>query len=545
MPRPEVDDLDRTRATDAVEPADALLHQHRIPRQIEEDEAAAEFKVAAFAAALGADQDRRPFGLRELRHLEVALREREILVKDRHALVKLKLELRLQPIERGASRDEDERLLLPPLPARRFVHDPLEPQVASFDRRGERGLKRLLAPAPLERSLIRQANRLLDARVQLRPLAEVDRLGDAGREPADVDATRRAGAGIERRALVELTLELLPRRELIGPEKLEQPKEAVRVGLERRCAQEKHVGRGPGERRDRAIGRVARMSGTPLQSMRLIDHEQVRLRVDRGASGPRVVDQILQRHDRARVHLERIEAGTEVAPDIASPLRVEQHEDLVEFSVELAEPLNREGPRRDHQHARRSPHAKQPREDKARLDRLAEADLIREQPAHRIGRRGELRHVELMRKDPDPPAEIGAEAARFAQLHQAKRVEAITESTQRIDLCAKEPLDQIVAPLLGPAFGVGPGWQHERNEGVVVEAELQRLAELGEADGHSAVADLHDLARAEFAVKPMKQLVADGEHRGEDNAWGPRTIPRCVHDSGSSPSASSSPAPPA
>ena len=55
--RTEIDDLDRHRPVDPVEPADPLLHRCRVPRQVEEDEAATELEVASLAARFRRDQD--------------------------------------------------------------------------------------------------------------------------------------------------------------------------------------------------------------------------------------------------------------------------------------------------------------------------------------------------------------------------------------------------------------------------------------------------------------------------------------------------------
>ena len=80
--RAEVDDLGGDRAADAVEPADPLLDHARVPGQVEEDEPAAELEVPPLAARLGGDQDRRPLGEPELRHLDVPPLGRELLVED-------------------------------------------------------------------------------------------------------------------------------------------------------------------------------------------------------------------------------------------------------------------------------------------------------------------------------------------------------------------------------------------------------------------------------------------------------------------------------
>ena len=80
--RTEVHDLHRDAPADAIEPADPLLHDRRVPGQVEQHEAAAELEVAALAAAFGGDEQARPIGLAEPRDLGVAARRRQLLVED-------------------------------------------------------------------------------------------------------------------------------------------------------------------------------------------------------------------------------------------------------------------------------------------------------------------------------------------------------------------------------------------------------------------------------------------------------------------------------
>src|SRR5688572_11049693 len=115
--RAEVDDLDRPPAADAIEASDALLDNCGIPRQIVEDKPATEFEVPPLAPGFGRDQDPRPVGLRELRHLDVALGGRQPLMEDSDSLAPAKLDLPLEHLQLSPLAGEDEglRALPPPL----------------------------------------------------------------------------------------------------------------------------------------------------------------------------------------------------------------------------------------------------------------------------------------------------------------------------------------------------------------------------------------------------------------------------------------------
>ena len=86
------------------------------------------------------------------------------------------------------------------------------------------------------------------------------------------------------------------------------------------------------------------------------------------------------------MHVERVEVRAEVARHVGEPLVVEQHEDLVVLAPQLAEPLDRQGVGRDDEAALGAAGPDQAIQDQARLDGLAEAHLVGEQPPHRIGR---------------------------------------------------------------------------------------------------------------------------------------------------------------
>ena len=144
------------------------------------------------------------------------------------------------------------------------------------------------------------------------------------------------------------------------------------------------------------------------------------------------------------VGLERVEAFAVVLRDVLPPLAVEEHERLVELPVQLAEPLDRERGGRDDERAVGPVGAQEAREDETGLDRLAEADLVGEQPAHRVRRGRPLGDVELVREERDAPAEERAEAGRLPDLGEPEPVEPVPERGRPIGLERREPLDGIV-----------------------------------------------------------------------------------------------------
>ena len=88
----------------------------------------------------------------------------------------------------------------------------------------------------------------------------VDRHRHARRQAADIDAARRAGARRQRHARREPRLEVDVLRKLVRPQQLQQPEEPVRVVFERRRAEQEHVPAERRDRRNRAIGRLARVA---------------------------------------------------------------------------------------------------------------------------------------------------------------------------------------------------------------------------------------------------------------------------------------------
>ena len=251
----EVDDLDGPPSGDPVEAADALLHLGGIARQVEEHEPAAELEVAPLAAALGGDQEGGAFGATELRHLQVAAVRGQVLVEDRHAPARRRLQAGLQALQGRPVVNEDERLALG-LPAA----DP------GARRRGQPDHPRIA------RVLFVLAG---EARTGPGVAVEVHGLGHARRDAAHVHAPGGARAGRQRPARLEGGHELVFGAVRVRAQQLEEPEEAVEVGFEGRRREQQRVAGGGREGRDRAVGRASRMPASPLQAMRLVHHEDV------------------------------------------------------------------------------------------------------------------------------------------------------------------------------------------------------------------------------------------------------------------------------
>ena len=303
--RTEVDDLDRQAAADAIEPPDALFDDRRFPRQVEQDEPTAELEVAPFAAGLGRDEQAGAVRLAEPRHLDVAPRRRQLLVKDAGRQLRAVAERRAQHLQRLAMRDEHERLLARVAPARRLREQPLDARIRRVHRlrliaqralvgaqhggqrraRGERAADAVdLLPARhgVRRAAARTAasTRLAEAPARGDRRASIGTPTRGGSPPM---STRRVelvhgGSGVPRG---EARLEADVLGKLLRPQQLQQPEEAVRVVFERRRAEQQHVAAEGGDRRDRAPRRFAGMSGRAPQALRFVHDQQVDAGLDR------------------------------------------------------------------------------------------------------------------------------------------------------------------------------------------------------------------------------------------------------------------------
>ncbi len=284
--------------------------------------------------------------------------------------------------------------------------------------------------------------------------------------------------------------------------------------------------------------------------MRLVDDEEVesrRLRLLREAGLPR---EVLERDDGAPVRLERVESVAVLLRDVLAALAVEEDERLVELPVELAEPLDGERRGSHDEDAVGALRAQEAREDEARLDRLPEADFVREEPADRVARGRALGDVELVREDRDPPAEERPETARLADLREEEAVETVPEGRRPVGLEGAEPVDGIVRGSQGPQEGgrddapvreSGPaggdlvdedfqllaleprllaGAHRHGTEGAVVRGEREARVRGGKVDDDPPPVDLLDAPRSEVGVELVEELVvvAEGRHGGVHGA---------------------------
>ena len=307
----------------------------------------------------------------------------------------------------------------------------------------------------------------------------------------------------------ESRLERLVLGEVRGPEELEEPEEAVHVVVERDRGEEEQVPAERGDRRRRAPGGASRVPGRAAQPVGLVHHEEVDARLHRagGELGPR--DERLEGDHRAAVDVEGVEVGAVVADHVGEPGVVEQDEDLVVLPPELAEPLDGERLGGDDEAPLRAPGPDEAAQDEAGLDRLPEADLVGQEPAHGVRGGGALGRVKLVGEQPDAAAEEGAEARGLAQRGEVQGVEAEGEVLDRVDLARGEPLHEV-----GPGVeraGVARG---ERQEGRPIGGEAQRLSRGGELHHERPAVDRDHVPDPELRVVAVGEAVARLPHGG-------------------------------
>ena len=419
-----------------------------------------------------------PLGLSEPRDLRVAARRRQLLVEDAARELRAVAERRAQHLQRLSVRHEDQRLLPRVAPAWCLRQQPLEARIAGVHRVG---LLAQLALVGSEHGAERRSGRqraadAIDLLSLARPRVAPPRLAAAPRRrcaPATSPASSSAigmptrggkppmsarrvelvhgGSGVPLR---ETRLETHVLGKLLRTQQLQQPEEPVGVVFERRGAEEQDVAAQGRDRRDRPPGRFAGMTRRAAKSLRFVHHQQIDPRADGLVGQLRSFDQHLERDHAPAMDVERVEVGAEVACDVGEAGCVEQREHLVVLPPQLAQPLHRQRIRRDHEAALDLSRVHEPIQDERGLDRLAEADLVCEQPAHRIGGRRALRDVELVRKEPHASAEKRAEAVGFAKVQEMQDVEARHEIVDLVEIAKREAFEQRAFELQRPQ-GVG------------------------------------------------------------------------------------------
>ena len=147
-----------------------------------------------------------------------------------------------------------------------------------------------------------------------------------------------------------------------------------------------------------------------------------------------------------------LKSAAEVARHVGEALRIEEREDLVVLAPELAQPLDGQGIRRDDEAAFDFSGVHEPIQDQRRLDGLPEADLVGEQPAHRVAGARPLRDVELVREEPDASPEEGAQAVGFAKAQEVQDIEAGHEILDLVEIAQGEAFEEGAFELEGPQF---------------------------------------------------------------------------------------------
>ena len=276
----------------------------------------------------------------------------------------------------------------------------------------------------------------------------------------------------------------------------------MRVVFERRRAEQQDV---PPERRDwrnRAIPRLARMSGRTAQPVRFIHDEEIDTSCHRLPNQLGPPDQRLEGDHSAAMDVEGIEPGAEVARDISQTQRIKQREHVVILAPQLAQPLHGERLGRDDKTALDLLRVQEPVHDQCGLDRLTETDLVGKQPANRHARGRVLGDMQLVREEANPPAEERAEAARFTDREQMQDVEPRHEVFVRVDVAHRQSLEQ--RPVT-PARLL-----RRRNECVARCRQPERCSRVWKRDDQDPSFDRGDVSGAEIRIEAVGQMVADG-----------------------------------
>ncbi len=172
-------DRDVVFLADAVEPADALLEQIRIQRQVPQDQAMGELEVATFRADLRAQQQARAVRLGEERGVAVALHDAQAFVETRDADAATRAQRFLDGQYLGLAAADQQELVLRML-------------LQQVDQRGQ---ARIVGVIRFERSGRLQAvgaefgEQGLATFLVERVGVDQDQLGHAARETADAGAT--------------------------------------------------------------------------------------------------------------------------------------------------------------------------------------------------------------------------------------------------------------------------------------------------------------------------------------------------------------------
>ena len=311
------------------------------------------------------------------------------------------------------------------------------------------------------------------------------RVGAAGEEPA-----RHVCVGF---VLLEPGEELVERGRGHGLHEREQPEVLARIEAHRRRGEEEDAVGRAAERRDRRVERVVG------EVVRLVHHEEVERDLGGGVHEVRVVAQRLEGDDRMGRARERRLRATERG----DPLGREEREERVELVEELGEPLEGEVLGDDDEDALGDAELAHAGEDEARLDRLAEADLVGEDEPRQPVREDPAGGADLVREDVDAGGEQRAERVRAPERLEPGDAGAERERGGRAVLARGERVERATGPRLLER-GVG----RDLDERGVAPGDDRDAFPAGEADREPPplVGDLDDHAHAPAALRAVDHL---------------------------------------
>ena len=384
-----------------------------------------------------------------------------------------------------------------------------------------------------------------------RRIVESDRNTDPRRQAADVGTTSGARARRQRCCQSEARLEIHVLGKLLWTEELEQTEEPVGVILEWGRTQEQDMTTQAGDRRDCAPAGLAGVARRAAKPVCFVYDEEIDSRFHRLVGQLRALSQHLQRDDGTTVHVERVEVVAEVARHVGEARRIEKGEDLVVLAPELAQPLNRQGIRCDNEAAFDFSGMHEPIQDQRRFDRLPEADLVGEQPAHRVAGARPLRDVELVREEPDASPEEGAQAVGFANAEKVQDIETGYKIIDLVEIAQEEPFEECAVELEWPHLmrrggvpvcelkppireargdrrvleGGGnsdrpPGAQIDGDERICVGRQPQRGSGAPELDDECSTVERGHASHPQLGVEAVTQVVT----------WNPGATRRLFHD---------------
>ena len=258
-----------------------------------------------------------------------------------------------------------------------------------------------------------------------------------------------------------------------------------------------------GNRRNRPVAGVARMSTRPPDPLRLVDDEEIDTRAYRLVGQLRPLYQGLERDDDAAMHVEWVEVGSEVARDIRKARSVEQREHVVVLSPKLAQPLHGQRLRHDDQTTLDLRRVHQVIEDQARFDRLAESHFVGKQPTHRISSRRTFGDIQLVRKQANASAEERANAAL------ANRPKA-SDVAQDLGVDGSDHILAIEPRIPNPESRISDPESRliDTRQRIAVGGDAQRLAGSREVDNERAPFDGRDPPDAELGIEAMGEVIA-------------------------------------